>query len=186
MTNQRSNQLPFDELGTYQATEYQATKTHRSSLVREGGYPFRGTPPLPGSVGCQAWYQPERNNLPSIEDLTELRTRLNAGVSWCNQRAGTEKAMTGRQRLIRIAAKEYLPALHRWRSAHSRDEITAARDAVRQRLERGWDTPNAPDDDPSTDRRAELFADLLTQYEVFEDMLSEHVIANTMDRVLCG
>lgn len=187
MTNQPFNQM---QLSADNQAADNSTDTPKA-ICQPHPSPRRGDGGVTDRWGRQSDDQQKRaamtNTPPSLDDLTELKQRLNSGVAWCQARAGTPKARTGYDRLMRIMAREYLPGIHAVREQRSREDLVQARDTVLKRLERGWDTDPAPEDDENTNNRAELFSQLLTQYEVFEDILTDDsVIAQTMDRVSYG
>ncbi len=181
MTNQHSNQQPLLGVGNCQPYACQAANPIGQGLVGKG--PLLGglaKLPTPDGAGVGNSNTP----VPTLDDLVEIKHRLNAGVSYCLKRVGAPQFDRGQQRLMRILSRDYLPAISALRATYPSDALTAERDTITERLERGWALGPAPDGDEGTDRMAQRFTDLLARYEVLEDCLADGgVIERHMQRV---
>lgn len=81
-----------------------------------------------------------------------------------------------RRRAIQLATHSYLPAVIRVRKGLSTAALTRARDALEERLERGY----AMELDPVGER---FFVTLLAQYESVCDALSKDALGPILERV---
>jgi hypothetical protein len=99
-----------------------------------------------------------------LDGLVRLKMRLGVGMvylqtNWRDER----KFASGKQRLLGIATEAYLPGLAEMVANHGWAAVEEQRNALHERINRGWDV--------SGERADELFAELVAQYEVLEDAL---------------
>lgn len=153
-------------VGNYQPLPCQPTTPQRQGLV--GQAPPKGGPanlPTPDGAGLVKGLA----ELPNIERLRELRTRLNDGVAYCRAHANDlhrQHYQRGVKRAVRLLASEYMPLIRQLRDAYSDDELRGHAAHLEGRLEKGWGME-------ATEKRDDLFQRLLTEYEVIVDALDD-------------
>lgn len=102
--------------------------------------------------------------LAELDALVTLKMRMGVGIVFLQTNWRDEaRFAAGKRRLLRIATEAYFPSLAEMVAHQGRALIEVHRDQVKARLHRGWGVPG--------DRADELFAELLTQYEVLQDAL---------------
>lgn len=103
-----------------------------------------------------------RRVLGLIEQLYEQRPE------WHHER--------GRRKVIRELTDHYLKAITAIREAVSVDELERLQQTLTNRLETGWELE-------PTDARDQLFARLLTDYEIVTDALADSVLSPYLERL---
>lgn len=134
-----------------------------SSLQKVGN----ASPPLKGGSVTNL-----ENEAPTFDELITLRHRLNDGVAWCQRRIGSPgKQRRGIDRYVRLLVQEYMPGIREHRN--SDHDYASELATVEARLARGADVEGHDD----------LFAGLLTTYEVLYDITHEDATARHLDRM---
>lgn len=109
-------------------------------------------------------------------ELMETYQAVLRRVRYCQRSSGdVDRFKKGRERLMRVLAREYLPALKQLEGQYSREALESECAIIEQRLERGWQMDD-------TDSVARTFSRLLTQYEIISDLLAGDVINRMMAR----
>lgn len=86
------------------------------------------------------------------------------------------RCQRGHERLVRHIARTYLPALAVFQESYPIEALEAEQETLLTRLANGWSMGEAPDTDPETDRLAETFERVLTEYEIVTDALAGDVM----------
>jgi hypothetical protein len=180
MTTQHSSQFSLEG---FQTDDAKLIPAHPSSLAvisppsrREGGETAKldGLPNDGQEVFAELTVDDLTDNL--LDQLSVLRRRINTGVAYCLEHAGTPNGDKGHARLVAILSREYLPRIDALRQCIPESEFIAERNTIAERLERGWEMDDSK-------KVTNQFIKLMLQYEVYEDVIQGSVINRTLDRV---
>lgn len=170
---QPSEQLPIEWLAGANPNPPTRQPSHWQQGLASGVAPRRGAPKVPTLDA------PPNHGLAPLEtlipELTSLRGRINSGMLYLFRNLDHEqRSESGRQRLLRLVTSEYLPLIEQAR-AHPADELMTRRDALAERLDRGWAT--------SGSRSDALFVKLLVEYEALCDVLLPDCLSPLLARL---
>lgn len=102
------------------------------------------------------------NDLPGMAEALEARRRIDVGLTWLRAHRKPGELAAGERKLVRITAREYLPAV---RQVAEVDRLTLLRHRsdTKRRLQRGVDVTGERADD--------RWVQLLAEVEVLTDAL---------------
>lgn len=102
------------------------------------------------------------NDLPGMTEALAARRRIDDGLTWLRNHSRPREIERGRVKLVKIAARDYLPALARIAETDRRD-LLRHRSDTKRRLSRGMDRTG--------ERADERWVQLLAEFEVITDAL---------------
>lgn len=175
MTNRHSNEEPNLAGAKLGVPNCQTTppQSGESSLA--------GSPIPIGLPNCQARLQGPPSSVPSSDDaitaLCDLKTRINAGIAYLQKHSNDPARFAkGRSRLVHLCVEEYRPALTDLAAFTPRRDLHHRRMQLKRRLHVGMTR--------DSEKAADRFIELLTQYEVLTDALRDDAVATTMRRIV--